>query len=169
MTGLSKPYQAMVIEPSTHSARLMMTLLNQCGIKNIVFASGKDDAIDMLAHSKVDVVICDWSGKDDDGIGVLQAIRNPDGPFDAKLPVIMMSADANVAKVTQARDAGSNEFLAKPISVKNLMKALWSALEKGRPFVESDHFFGPDRRRRRVDVSNPRRANDHDGKDRRRA
>ncbi len=42
------------------------------------------------------------------------------------------------------------EFLAKPISAKQLYMRLVSVIEGNRPFVRVNSFFGPDRRRRRV-------------------
>ncbi len=49
----------------------------------------------------------------------------------------------------EARDAGVNEFLAKPICAAGLYGKIRSVMERPRPFVHSDDFFGPDRRRKR--------------------
>ena len=48
----------------------------------------------------------------------------------------------------QARDAGVNEFLAKPVSVKAVMSRLVSVIEHPRPYVRTKAYFGPCRRRR---------------------
>ena len=49
-----------------------------------------------------------------------------------------------------ARDAGIREFLAKPVSPRNVYARLVSALNSDRSFVRVDDYFGPDRRRRDV-------------------
>jgi hypothetical protein len=50
--------------------------------------------------------------------------------------------------VRLARDAGINEFLAKPVSVKAIMSRLLAVIEHPRPFVRTKVYFGPCRRRR---------------------
>jgi hypothetical protein len=50
--------------------------------------------------------------------------------------------------VRLARDAGVNEFLAKPVSVKAILTRLISVIEHPRPFVRTKTYFGPCRRRR---------------------
>lgn len=165
MAGFSRKYRALLVEESAPAARLLTTLLHQCGVKSVITSASNEDAMKMLQHSEIDVVLCDWSGEASGGMKLLQTIRDPHGFLDARLPVIMMASDASIAKVTRARDAGATEFVAKPASARSLTRALWSALENGRPFVEADHYFGPDRRRKRVSVHNPRRASDLAGED----
>ncbi|RMF08469.1 MAG: response regulator [Alphaproteobacteria bacterium] len=157
---LSKPYTVLLFDPNPHSARILQTVLHQSGVKSVIHATEESEAIDLMKLSQLDAVLCDCSGKSDAGLNILRFIRNPKGPCDPKLPVIMTASDASVTKVTQARDAGSTEFVAKPVSVATMTKILVSALEKQRPFVESEQYFGPDRRRRRVNVNKPRRKSD---------
>ena len=64
----------------------------------------------------------------------------------------MLSGHSEVSRVLQARDAGVNEFVVKPISVKSLFSRIDSLINKPRKFIRTGHFFGPDRRRRTVDI-----------------
>ena len=160
MSGFSRAYQILLVEESVHAARLLTTVLSQCGMRSVSVAPTLEEAFNILSQGSIDAVLCDWTGKNTTGLDVLKAIRDPEGNFNQKLPVIILSSDPSLVKVTQARDAGATEFVAKPVSVKSLARALWSALEVGRPFVESDHYYGPDRRRKRVDVNKPRRESD---------
>jgi two-component system, chemotaxis family, chemotaxis protein CheY len=50
--------------------------------------------------------------------------------------------------VGEARDAGVNEFLAKPLTARGVIERIHQVVENPRPFVRSDDYFGPDRRRR---------------------
>jgi two-component system chemotaxis response regulator CheY len=50
--------------------------------------------------------------------------------------------------VLAARDAGANEFMAKPFSVKGVAKRLEEVIRRPRPFIRSSVYFGPDRRRK---------------------
>jgi len=53
--------------------------------------------------------------------------------------------------VRQARDAGTNEFLAKPVSANAILTRLLAVIEHPRPFVRTKVYFGPCRRRRTRD------------------
>ncbi|MEM7680184.1 MAG: response regulator, partial [Pseudomonadota bacterium] len=48
----------------------------------------------------------------------------------------------------QARDCGANETLVKPISGNGLASRICSMIDNPRPFVSTDDYFGPDRRRK---------------------
>ncbi len=67
------------------------------------------------------------------------------------VPVIMLTGHTHIDQVRQARDAGVNEFIAKPVSVKTMMQRLVSVIESPRPYVRTKVYFGPCRRRRGAD------------------
>ncbi len=46
------------------------------------------------------------------------------------------------------RDAGVNEFIAKPVSGDSLYRRIVEIIVNPRPFVRTEDFVGPDRRRR---------------------
>lgn len=48
-----------------------------------------------------------------------------------------------------ARDAGVTEYLIKPCSAKQILSRIRAIIENPRPFVKTDQFFGPDRRRQK--------------------
>nr|MBC8238861.1 response regulator [Alphaproteobacteria bacterium] len=60
----------------------------------------------------------------------------------------MMTAYSEHPKVIEARDIGVNEYLVKPFSAAQLLKRIQTIVEHPRPFVRTENFFGPDRRRR---------------------
>jgi YesN/AraC family two-component response regulator len=64
------------------------------------------------------------------------------------VPIIMLSGHTHIDYVRQARDAGVNEFLAKPVSVTAILTRLISVIEHPRPYVRTKAYFGPCRRRR---------------------
>jgi DNA-binding response OmpR family regulator len=60
----------------------------------------------------------------------------------------MLTGYTSLEHVREARDAGINEFIAKPVSVKTMMSRLVSVIEHPRPYVRTGSYFGPCRRRR---------------------
>jgi CheY-like chemotaxis protein len=59
---------------------------------------------------------------------------------------MLMTAEASERTVKTARDAGANIVVAKPLSPTNLYDRLsWIAFNP-RPFIDTETYFGPDRR-----------------------
>ena len=102
----------------------------------------------ILRESNPDVILLDWVMEGMSGLDLIQMIRtNPQTP-NPFVPVIMLTGHTHIDQVRQARDAGINEFLAKPVSVKAVMTRLTSVIEHPRPYVRTKAYFGPCRRRR---------------------
>ncbi len=105
----------------------------------------------VVRESNPDVIIADWVMDGMSGIEMVQMLRsNPQSP-NPFVPVIMLTGHTSLDHVMQARDAGVNEFIAKPVSVKTMMSRLVSVIESPRPFVRTQGYFGPCRRRRGAD------------------
>jgi DNA-binding response OmpR family regulator len=85
---------------------------------------------------------------------MLRANPQSPNPF---VPVIILTGPTTQEHVRQARDAGANEFIAKPVSVKTMMSRLASVIEHPRPFVRTSQYFGPCRRRRQDEHQGPER------------
>ena len=69
----------------------------------------------------------------------------------------MLTGHTALDHVMQARDAGINEFIAKPVSVKTMISRLSSIIEHPRPYVRTTVYFGPCRRRRQDEHRGPER------------
>ena len=63
-----------------------------------------------------------------------------------EVAIIMLTENTNTQHVVDARNAGVDEFLAKPITAKVLHSRLLSIVENPRLFVRSPGYIGPDRR-----------------------
>jgi two-component system chemotaxis response regulator CheY len=82
-----------------------------------------------------------------DGIDFTRMVRTaPDSP-NPFVPIIMLTAQSSMERVTQARDSGVNEFLAKPVTAKGLYSRIATVIERPRQFVRASEYFGPGRRR----------------------
>jgi response regulator of citrate/malate metabolism len=60
----------------------------------------------------------------------------------------MVSANAKLRHIYEARDNGVTDYIAKPYTANDVYKHLASVVKNHRHFVDSPNFFGPDRRRR---------------------
>lgn len=122
-------------------------LLRGIGIEEVYEAKDGEEAIHLMNDYRPDVVIADSTMKPLNAIDLTRRIRSGESGVDPKTAVIVISGRAEVGEILAARDAGANEYLAKPVSAKILELRLHSIFEHPRPFVRVDNFFGPDRRR----------------------
>ncbi|HET7084805.1 MAG TPA: response regulator [Rhizomicrobium sp.] len=151
--------KVLVVDDNVHMRKLVTTILQAFGVVQILEAENGERAWSLLRESNPDVIILDWVMEGMSGVELIRMIRtNPQAP-NPFVPVIMLTGHTSLEHVRQARDAGVNEFIAKPVSVKTMMSRLVSVIEHPRPYVRTASFFGPCRRRRN--------ANEYHGPERR--
>lgn len=147
----------LIVEDNAHMRNLVKTILHTLGVRNIREASDGADAFKELRSFPVDIILTDWAMSPIDGIEFTRLVRNGADSPNPYVPIIMLSAHTEMTRVAEARDAGVNEFLAKPISAKSLITRINAVIERPRPFVRSKNYFGPDRRRKDQPFNGPDR------------
>lgn len=152
MTGVDlSALDVLIVEDHAPMRRILKSVLEQFGIVKVREAGDGAEALAMFAAYRPDLIITDYRMAPVDGIELTRMIRDGETPLSPFTPIIMVSAYSEMERIFMARDAGINEFLAKPISAKLLYLRIRTVVEKPRQFVRTGDFFGPDRRRRRVD------------------
>lgn len=155
----------LVVDDNVHMRKLVATILGGFGCTHIAEAADGQRALALLREFNPDVVILDWMMDGMSGIDVTKAIRTAPSSPNPYVPVIMLTGYSSFDRVQAARDAGVNEFLAKPVSVKALLTRLTAVIEFPRAFVRTSNYFGPCRRRRTEEYRGPeRRDADSSGK-----
>jgi CheY-like chemotaxis protein len=140
--------KVLVVDDNPHMRKLVVTILQAFGANQVYEAADAQKGWDLLTKTNADVIILDWMMEGLSGLELARQIRtapNSPNPF---VPIIMLTGHTHIDHVRQARDAGINEFLAKPVSVKAIMSRLISVIDHPRPFVRTKAYFGPCRRRR---------------------
>ena len=114
-------------------------------------ASNGADGLKELQDYPADIVIVDWEMQPVDGIEFIKTVRTADDSLNPFQPIIMLTGHSERRRIIEARDAGVNEYVVKPISANTLFERIEALIERPRPFVRLEDFFGPDRRRRSSD------------------
>ncbi len=140
--------KVLVVDDNQHMRKLVVAILQAFGVVQIFEAADGNRAWSTLREANPDVVILDWMMEGLTGIDVARMVRTSPQTPNPFVPIIMLTGYTQVDHVRQARDAGVNEFLAKPVSVKAVMSRLVSVIEHPRPYVRTKGYFGPCRRRR---------------------
>lgn len=143
--------RVLVVDDSSHMRKLVVTILQAFGVVQIVEASSGDRAWAVLREANPDVIFLDWQMEGMNGLELVKLIRTSSQTPNPFVPVIMLTGHTHIDHVRKARDAGVNEFLAKPVSVRAIMSRLVSVIEHPRAYVRTRSYFGPCRRRRAVD------------------
>ena len=148
----------LVVDDNQHTRMLVTEILRALGVNLVYEAADGSAGLEQLREHQVDIIFTDLSMQPMDGIEFVRRLRNaPDSP-NQMAPVIMVTGHFTLAKVSAARDAGVNEFLTKPLTARGVIERLQRVIDQPRPFVRTDDYFGPDRRRRQdPEYRGPRR------------
>ncbi|MBT5107074.1 MAG: response regulator [Rhodospirillaceae bacterium] len=155
------------VEDSRFSRLLTRSLLFTVGVRKIQLANDGAQAIEMLKRmgetddadggGGVDMVISDLVMPGVDGLELLNWIRRDPKSPNAFLPFSLLTARADADVITQSRNLGANEFIAKPFSAASIARRLSAVINTPRQYVLTKGYFGPDRRRREIESVEPDR------------
>lgn len=154
--------RVLIADSDTRTADLVRRVLFSFGFKLVFIADNGEDALYMIRSKRPDLIITESRLERKDGLSMVRSIRKmkEDDGIRRDIPIIMLTAQAELPDVQAARDAGITEFLVKPFTAKTLSNRIIQVIDHPRVFVETAKFVGPCRRRRRPD---------HEGGERRKA
>jgi two-component system, chemotaxis family, chemotaxis protein CheY len=147
----------LVVEDNWIMRTLLSTVLNGLGAPHPRVASDGKHGLTEIALKVPDLVITDWEMAPMDGIQFVRHVRDASASPCPTLPIIMLTAHSDEAKVLEARDAGVTEFLTKPFTTNAVYQRIVRVIEQPRAFVRSGDYFGPDRRRKVEDFAGTER------------
>lgn len=149
--------RVLVIEDNQHVRRLLRTVLHTLGVTAIQEARDGEEALAMLRTAPADLLIVDWKMKPMDGLSfALKLRRSGDSPAPT-VPIIMVTSLGEESLLRDARDAGVDDFITKPLSARALISRMAEVLTRPRPIVRGGGYVGPCRRRRGGDYGGPER------------
>lgn len=148
----------LVVEDTPPMLKLVVSVLDTLGIGRILTATDGGQAYEIFTKENPDIVIADWHMEPVTGVELVEKIRKNDDSPNRTAPVIMMTGYSAMPRVSEARDTGTTEFLVKPFSANDLARRIAYVINKPRDFIDSPDYFGPDRRRRKIeDYKGPHR------------
>lgn len=156
MSGLSA-LRILIVDDNEQMRTIIGTVLSAAGIRDLHYAANAEFGLQQLASLPIDVVYVDYEMPGMNGLDFLSAARSL--ASDKKyVPIIMLTGHSDLLRLSIARDRGVTEFLAKPVTARNILLRLNAVIYHPRDFIRSSTYFGPDRRRRGDEgYSGPRR------------
>ena len=137
----------LIIEDDRHMRMLIRNVVFALGVKDVAEASDGETAVEEMQAFRPDLMLVDLKMEPMGGLEFVHRLRaDANNPY-RFVPIIMITAYADLDTVAAARDVGITEFMAKPVSASALEQRIQRVLNDTRRFVEAPKFAGPDRRR----------------------
>lgn len=120
-----------VDQPSNGRSRIQLIIDNQCSLieergGRAILAGGADEALDILARERVNVLVSDIGMPHKDGYGLIREIRKSNPLGSGRVPAIASTAYARADDRQRALLAGYQMHLAKPIEARELIAGVAS-------------------------------------------
>ncbi len=134
--------KVLVVDDSGTMRVMFKQMLNKAGFENIVMAVNGEDGMEKVKSEKPDLVVSDWNMPKKDGLEFLTELRQTEEFRD--LPFIMATAQADMERQAQVRDAGGNGHVPKPFDENQIKGAIIKV------FAPEEEKQGPAAKKRQV-------------------
>ena len=127
-TDRPHPARLLVVDDNA-DMRAYLTQLLQPDYDVLLAADGRA-ALDLALAQPVELVLSDVMMPRMDGFELVRALRAD--PRTARLPIVLLTARAGEEESVQGRQAGADDYLAKPFSARQLLARVRTGLELSR-------------------------------------
>ena len=122
----------LIVDDEKNYPLVLSAVLQEEGFETMTANSG-EEALGIIEHSDIDLVLTDMKMPKMDGIELLEKIKLED----AELPVIMMTAHGTVEKAVEAMQKGAYNYILKPFDNDQLVVYVNKALGMFRVVKEN--------------------------------
>lgn len=126
------PKKILVIEDDARSRNMYLDGLESEGFEMISASNGAAGIQEAVSHLP-DLVICDILMPDLDGFTVLKKLRQ--NPLTAVIPFIFLTGRGSQEDFRKGMESGADDYITKPATVEQLLKAIAARLEKKQAFL----------------------------------
>ena len=112
----------LVVDDFSTMRRIIKNLLHDLGYANVTEADDGNTALPLLKEGKFDFLITDWNMPGMPGLELLKQVR-ADARL-AKMPVLMLTAEAKREQIVEAAQAGVSGYVIKPFTAATLKEKI---------------------------------------------
>jgi two-component system, chemotaxis family, chemotaxis protein CheY len=106
--------KALIVDDSSSMRLILSKILKEMGFDEIYQAADGVEAVTASIEPDLKLVLMDWNMPNKSGIEALQEIR----AAGHKVPIIMVTTEAEKSRVLEAIKAGANNYIIKPFSTE---------------------------------------------------
>ncbi|MET1256749.1 phosphate regulon transcriptional regulator PhoB [Aliikangiella maris] len=129
------PKQILLVEDEQPIREMLRYALERDGYV-IQEADNAAAAREILARNRPDLLIVDWMMPGESGIDFIKRLRKDE--ILADLPVIMLTARVEEMDKVKGLDCGADDYLTKPVGIKELMARIKALLRRTSQANEDD-------------------------------
>ena len=137
--------EVVVVDDCPIMVKLLAMILNSMDIKKLHCTTDPAQALEEVSRHRPHLVITDLFMDSIDGVTVTKTIRLCQDDELRCTPIFILSGFTDMEHVLEARDAGVNEVLAKPVNTRTIYQRICNLIERPPKFIETASYFGPDR------------------------
>jgi DNA-binding response OmpR family regulator len=113
--------KVLVVDDEASNTQLFSMMLEMEGFEALT-AHNVEEAKQILDDDTPDIIILDIMMPDASGLDLCRYVR--EHPTLSQIPIIIVSAKAQVEDVQEALDSGANSYIVKPVSKEELIGAV---------------------------------------------
>lgn len=122
----AKATKVLVVEDNVEVLRFLSSQLSE--EHSVYAAANGKKGLEIAIRERPDVVVTDYMMPEMDGLAMLRAIREHERTSD--IPVVLLTAKADLENRVEARQVGADVYLGKPFSPRELRAAVQQLLHK---------------------------------------
>ena len=128
-----RPLRVLVVEDNVVNQKVAIRMLDRLGVRADMAANGQE-AVEMTRMLPYDLLFMDCQMPVMDGFKAAETIRSREGAG-RRVTIIAMTAEAIAGCRERCLEAGMDDFLAKPVTLHDLIEALkkWVPVESPEP------------------------------------
>jgi two-component system, chemotaxis family, chemotaxis protein CheY len=117
--------KALIVDDSRAMRMILRRTLTELGYSACEAGNGRE-ALDLLAHegAQLSLMLVDWNMPVMCGLDLVKAVR-ADQRY-SQIPLVMVTTETEIQHISQALDAGANEYVMKPFTKEVLQDKLRS-------------------------------------------
>lgn len=121
--------KALVVDDSEVMRKVLVGALARAGITDVDQAADGVEALDKIGKTKYTLVLLDWYMPNKLGIDAVKEIRASGN----KVPIIMVTTEAEKTRVIEALKAGANNYIIKPFEPAAIVAKIKEVIAKAGP------------------------------------
>jgi DNA-binding response OmpR family regulator len=145
--------RALIVDDNPQSLELLSQILSGFRLGKLVSCQSADEARALVSRERYDLILIDFAMPGEDGLQLARHIRSGATQPNHTTPILILHGYTPEHMVIQARDAGANMVVRKPVAPATLLNRIEWIARDARQFVESAGYCGPDRRIRTVPLT----------------
>jgi CheY-like chemotaxis protein len=119
---------ALIVEDNAPMRLLLSEILREAHVHKVAMAGTLSEAREQCELNRFTFALLDVALGREDGLDFLKALRADEKHPLNRMPVLVISGQANKDTIERAKDAGANGYVVKPVRAADLLRRIEVAI-----------------------------------------